>query len=249
MSHPASAVRDAPHSHDPRSDDPYALPAGGVDLLLIAAVLAVAASIVHAMLFAPIEASQGVAQKIFYVHVSSAIVGLYLGFGLMAITSALYLWLREERVDRMAESAAEVGFVFMTVVLLTGPIWAKPVWGTWWSWDARLTLTLFTWLIVLGYLTLRNAIEDAAQRARYSAVFGILVGLLVPFIHLATTMFRTLHPQPILLKPSTPSMPPEMVQAWLYVQGAFVLLFVALLRSRYRYGVERDLLRALRGEQ
>jgi heme exporter protein C len=220
---------------------------GGPDLLLGAAVVAVAAALVHAVYFTPVEAAQGPAQKIFYLHVSSAIVALYLGFGLLAVTSAVYLWLREERVDRMAESAAEVGLVFMSVVLLTGPIWARPIWGTWWTWDARLTLTLFTWLIVLGYLTLRNAIEDRAQRARYSAVLGILAGLLVPFIHLSTTMFRTLHPQPILLKPSAPSMPHEMVMSWMYAQGAFVLLFVALLRVRYRYGEERDRLAALRG--
>ena len=219
----------------------------GPDLLLGAAVIAVAAAVVHALFFTPVEAMQGPAQKIFYIHVSSAIVALYLGFGLLSVTSAVYLWLREERVDRMAESAAEVGLVFMTVVLLTGPIWAKPIWGTWWSWDARLTLTLFTWLIVLGYLTLRNAIEDRAQRARYSAVLGILAGLLVPFIHLSTTMFRTLHPQPILLKPSAPSMPHEMVMTWMYAQGAFVLLFVALMRARYRYGLERERLAELRG--
>lgn len=219
------------------------------DYLLGAAVVAVAAAVVHATLFTPLEAVQGAAQKIFYVHVSSAIVALYLGFGLTAVTSGLYLWLRDERVDRMAESAAEVGFVFMSVVLLTGPLWAKPIWGTFWSWDARLTLTLFTWLIVLGYLTLRGAIEDREQRARFSAVLGILTGLLVPFIHLATSMFRTLHPQPLLLKPSTPSMPPDMVTTWLYMQGAFVLLFVALLRSRYRYGLERDTLALLRGAE
>jgi heme exporter protein C len=219
----------------------------GPDLLLGAAVLAVAAAVVHALFFTPVEAMQGPAQKIFYIHVPSAITALYLGFGLLAVTSAIYLWLREERVDRMAESAAEVGLVFMTVVLLTGPIWARPIWGTWWSWDARLTLTLFTWLIVLGYLTLRNAIEDRAQRARYSAVLGILAGLLVPFIHLSTTMFRTLHPQPILLKPSSPSMPHEMVMTWLYAQGAFVLLFIALMRARYRYGLDRDRLAELRG--
>jgi heme exporter protein C len=181
------------------------------------------------------------------VHVPSAIVALYLGFGLLAITSGVYLWLRDERVDRMAESAAEVGLVFMTVVLLTGPLWAKPIWGTYWSWDARLTLTLFTWLIVLGYLTLRGAIEDPEQRARYSAVLGILAGLLVPFIHLSTTMFRTLHPQPVLIKPGTPSMPHEMVMTWLWAQAAFVLLFAALMRSRYRYGAERDALARVRG--
>lgn len=217
------------------------------DYLLLAATVAVIAAISHAIWFTPIEASQGIAQKIFYVHVSSAIVALYLGFALLAITSGLYLWLRDERVDWMAESAAEVGFVFMSVVLLTGPLWGKPIWGTFWSWDARLTLTLFTWLIVLGYLTLRGAIEERDQRARFSAVLGILAGLLIPFIHLATTMFRTLHPQPILLKPSTPSMPHEMVMTWLYAQGAFILLFIAFMRMRYRYAVERDQLAQLRG--
>jgi len=219
----------------------------GPDLLLGAAVLAVIAALVHSLFFTPTEAMQGPAQKIFYLHVSSAIVALYLGFGLLAVTSAVYLWLREERVDRMAESAAEVGLVFMTVVLLTGPLWGKPIWGTYWTWDARLTLTLFTWLIVLGYLTLRNAIEDRAQRARYSAVLGILAGLLVPFIHLSTTMFRTLHPQPILLKPSAPSLPPEQLTTFLFSFGAFFLLFVALLRARYRYAVDRDRLAELRG--
>jgi heme exporter protein C len=217
------------------------------DLLLAAAVIAVAGALINAAYFTPMEAIQGPAQKIFYVHVPSAIVALYLGFGLLAVTSGLYLWLRDERVDRMAESAAEVGLVFMTVVLLTGPLWGKPIWGTYWTWDARLTLTLFTWLIVLGYLTLRGAIDDREQRARFSAVLGILAGLLVPFIHLSTTMFRTLHPQPVLIKPSTPSMPHEMVMTWMYAQIAFVLLFIALMRSRYRYGVERDTLARLRG--
>ena len=215
--------------------------------LSLLAFIAVVATFVRALWFTPLEAVQGPAQKIFYVHVPSAFVALYVGFGLLAVTSALYLWLRDERLDRVAESAAEVGLVFMTVVLLTGPLWGKPIWGTYWTWDARLTLTLFTWLIVLGYLTLRNAIEDRAQRARFSAVLGILAGLLVPFIHLSTTMFRTLHPQPILLKPSTPSMPHEMTMMWLYAQGAFLLLFVALMRSRYRYATDRDRLAELRG--
>ncbi len=220
---------------------------GGIDLLLAASVLAVAAAVVYVVAFTPVEAMQGPAQKIFYVHVSSAIIALYLGFGLLTVTSAVYLWLRDDRVDRLAESSAEVGLVFMTVVLLTGPIWGKPIWGTWWTWDARLTLTLFTWLIVLGYLTLRNAIEDRAQRARYAAVLGILTGLLVPFIHLSTTMFRTLHPQPVLIKPSGPSMPPEMVTTWLFMQGALTLLFFALLRARYRLGTDREALAALQG--
>jgi heme exporter protein C len=142
----------------------------------------------------------------------------------------------------MAESSAEVGLVYMTVTLITGPLWGKPVWGTWWTWDARLTLTLFTWFIVLGYLVLRGAIEDRGQRARFSAVLGILAALLVPFIHLSVYLFRTLHPQPIVLKPDRPSLPPEMLLTLGLSFAAFLLLFAALLRTRYRWATERDLL-------
>jgi heme exporter protein C len=240
MTHSASAI-DASARREP-------LPkSGGPDVLLAAAVVAVVAALVRAIAFTPIEATQGAAQKIFYVHVPSAFIALYLGFALLAIASALYLWLREERLDRVAESSAEVGLTFMTVTLISGPLWGKPIWGTWWSWDARLTLTLFTWLIVLGYLTLRNAIEDRAQRARYSAVLGVLAGLLVPFIHLSVYLFRTLHPMPIVLKPSAPSLPREQLTTFLLSFGAFVLLFFALLRARYHYAVERDRLAELRG--
>ncbi len=217
----------------------------GVPWLPLAAAIALAAAAVRALFFTPTEALQGAAQKIFYVHVPSAVVALYLSLGVLAVTSALYLWLKDERLDRMAESAAEVGFVFMSVVIITGPIWARPIWGVWWTWDARLTLTLFLWFVIFGYLVMRGAVDDPSLRARYAAVLGLLAPLLVPFIHLSVVMFRTLHPQAIVLKPSAPSMPGEMVTTWLVAQGAFVLLFAALLRARYRYGVERDELSAL----
>jgi len=216
-----------------------------VNWLAVAAALALAGATVRALLFTPVEALQGAAQKIFYIHVPSAVVALYVAIGVLAVTSALYLWLKDERLDRMAESAAEVAFVFMSVVLVTGPIWARPIWGVWWTWDARLTLTLFLWFVIFGYLVLRGAVEDPSLRARYSAVLGVLAPLLVPFIHLSVVMFRTLHPQAIVLKPSAPSMPPEMVRTWLVAQGAFLLLFAALLRARYRYAAERDRLLAL----
>src|SRR5215218_689421 len=144
------------------------------DWLLVVAILALIGTFVRAIYFTPPEAKQGAAQKIFYVHVPSAFIGLYVAFGIVAVAGALYLWLRDERLDRIAASAAEVGVVFMTVVLLTGPMWGKPIWGTWWTWDARLTLTLFAWFVFLGYLILRGAIDDPAVRARYSAVLGVL---------------------------------------------------------------------------
>src|SRR5204862_545463 len=142
-------------------------------------------------------------------------------------------------------SAAEVGLLFTTVVLVTGPIWGKPIWGAWWTWDARLTLTLFLWFVTAAYLVLRGAIDEPAMRARYSAVLGILAALLIPFIHLSVYLFRTLHPMPIVLKPDRPSLPTEMLVTFLSFFAACALLCVALIRARYRYGVERDALVAL----
>jgi heme exporter protein C len=215
---------------------------GGFDWLLAAAVLAVAATFIRAIYFTPVEALQGAAQKIFYIHAPSAFIGLYVAFGIVAVAGGLYLWLRDERLDRVAASAAEVGVVFMTVVLITGPMWGKPIWGAWWTWDARLTLTLFLWCVFVGYLILRGAIDDPATRARYSAVLGLLGALLVPFIHLSVYLFRTLHPMPIVLKPSRPSLPPSMLTTFLMACLAFVLLFAALVRVRYRLAVAEDAL-------
>ena len=211
------------------------------DPLLGVAIVGIAALFVRALAFTPIEARQGAAQKILYVHATSAIVGLYLAFGLMAVSSLLYLWLKDPKLDRVAESAAEVGLVYTTAVLVTGPLWGKTIWGAWWTWDARLTSTLFLWFIIVAYLLLRGAVEERGRRARYSAVLGILASLLVPFIHLSVYLFRTLHPMPIVLKPSAPSMPPEMRLTFFAGLLAFTLLLAALLRTRYRLATLRDL--------
>ena len=207
--------------------------------LSIAAMAAIAITYIRAIFFTPLEALQGPAQKILYVHAPAAWVA-FMAFFLVAVASGLYLWLREDRLDRIAESSAEVGVVFTTVVLTTGPLWGKPVWGAYWTWDARLTLTLFLWFIYVAYLVMRGALEDRSMRARYSAVLGILGALLIPFIHLSVYLFRTLHPQPILLKPSAPSLPGEMLTTLLIAFASFTLLYVALLRARYRYAVTRD---------
>lgn len=210
-----------------------------ISKLSLAAIIAVVATFVRAIFFTPFEAVQGPAQKIFYIHAPAAWVA-FLAFGLVAVAGLLYLWLREERLDRIAESSAEVGVVFTTVVLTTGPLWGKPIWGTYWTWDARLTLTLFLWFIYVGYIILRGAIEDRAMRARYSAILGILGALLIPFIHLSVYLFRTLHPMPIVMKPSSPSLPKEMLETLALAFGSFTLLYAAFLRARYNYAVERD---------
>ncbi|MGH7663320.1 MAG: cytochrome c biogenesis protein CcsA [Gemmatimonadaceae bacterium] len=221
------------------TDAPLSRNTTGIDWLLALAALAVAGTYVRAIFFTPIEALQGPAQKIFYMHAPAAWVA-FLAFGLVAIAGGLYLWLRDGRLDRFAESSAEVGLLFTTVVLITGPLWGRPVWGTWWTWDARLTLTLFLWFIYLGYLLLRGAVDDHVLRARYSAVLGILGALLIPFIHLSVYLFRTLHPQPIVMKPSRPSLPDDMLVTLLIAFLSFTLLYAAFVRARYRYAVVRD---------
>jgi len=212
----------------------------GRDWLLVSGWLAVAALYVRAVAFTPVEAMQGPAQKILYVHATTAFVALYLAFALMAVCSLLYLFLKDEKLDRLAESCAEVGLAFTTVVLISGPLWGRPVWGAWWTWDARLTATLFLWFIIAGYLLLRGAVEERGMRARYSAVLGLLAALLVPFIHLSVYMFRTMHPMPIVLKASKPSMSPEMLVTFVAGFLAFTLLFAGLVRARYRYATLRD---------
>jgi heme exporter protein C len=195
--------------------------------------------------YAPIEARQGLAQKIFYLHVPAAWSAL-LAFSLVGIASVLYLWLKDLRLDRFAAASAEVGVAFSAVMLTTGPIWAKPIWGTWWTWDARLTLTLFLFFLFVGYLALRAAVHDPAERARFSAVVGILGMLLVPFIHLSVYLFRTLHPQPIVLKPSAPSLPPEMLHTLLLSMAVFTLLYLGFVTARYGLSLAEEAGEAIR---
>jgi heme exporter protein C len=210
-----------------------------VDGLLVLGVVAFAAAMIRGAFFTPPDAAQGMAQKIFYVHAPSAFVALYCACGLVFICSALWLWLKDERLDRVAEASTEVGLAFMTVVLITGPLWGRPIWGAWWTWDARLTLSLFLWFVLLGYQILRGAVEEPEQRARFSAVLGVLAGLLVPFIHLSVYLFRTLHPMPIVLKPSSPSLSNEMLTSFLFSMTAIILLFFGLVRARYRLAIDR----------
>ena len=205
----------------------------------VVALAGLAAVYVLALRYTPVEARQGVAQKIFYLHVPSAWCAL-MAFSLVGLASALYLWLHDPRLDRFAAASAEVGVAFSAVMLTTGPIWAKPIWGTWWTWDARLTLTLFLFFLFIGYLALRASVHEPAERARFSAVVGILGMLLVPFIHLSVYLFRTLHPQPVVLKPSAPSLPPEMLRTLLVSMAVFTVLYVGLVTLRYGLGLAED---------
>ncbi len=204
-----------------------------IGLVLLAAVY------VRALAYTPAEQLQGLAQKIYYLHVPAAIWA-ETAMILVGVASIGYLFLKDPRLDRFAHASAEVGTVFAIILLTTGPIWGKPIWGTWWTWDARLTLSLFLFLLYVGYLLLRGAIVDPGSRARFSAVLGICGMVLVPFIHLSVYMFRTLHPMPIVLKPSSPSLPPSMLATWLFSVGVFTLLYVGFVVQRYALSYLRE---------
>src|SRR5437899_12467422 len=141
----------------------------------------------------PTEADMGIVQRIFYFHVASAWVA-FLGFFLVAGASAVYLWNGSPTADRLAYAAAEVGVLFCTLVLVTGPIWARPIWGVWWTWDPRLTMTVVLWAIYASYLMLRAFGGGDAARARYAAVLGIVGVLDIPLIVVSVRLLRGIHP-------------------------------------------------------
>ncbi|CAN5239076.1 heme ABC transporter permease [soil metagenome] len=186
--------------------------------------------------FVPTERSMGIVQCIFYVHLPSALVA-YLGVAILALCSIGYLWLRDDRLDAIAVSAAELATLFLTVVLVTGPLWGKIAWGAWWVWDARLTTTLLLWLMLLGYFTLRSATDDPERGRRFGAVMAIVAAVDVPLIHLSVNWFRSQHPKPVILRPEGPRADPAIVETLLVSLLAFTLLFLALLL--FRYGLER----------
>ncbi len=197
--------------------------------------LAMLAMLYMALIYAPREATQGDAQRIFYLHIGS-VLGTYLAFFVTFVGSIAYLWRRWEGADLVARCSAEVGLLFTTILLLSGAIWGKPIWGTWWTWDARLTTTLILWFIYAGYLMLRAYGGETAQIARSAAVVGIVGVFDIPIIHFAVIWWRTLHPTPVVVR-SDPQLEAAMAQAMGVALLAFLLLYLYLLVQRLR--VER----------
>ena len=151
---------------------------------------------VYMVVTAPIDATQGVIQKILYVHVPLA-YGAYLGFVVTALSGAFYLWKADEKWDRLAVAGAEVGVIFCTLMLVTGPIWARGTWGKWWSWDPRLTVTLLLWFVYLAYLLLRNFSDGGSRAARFAGVYGLVGAALIPLNYFVIEIFggRGMHPE------------------------------------------------------
>jgi heme exporter protein C len=197
----------------------------------VCALLGVAA---YAVFFlAPMERTMREIQRIFYLHVPSAWTG-FLAFFIVFIANIAYLAKRRPRWDWLGVSAAEVGLAFCTVVLVTGPIWAKPVWGIWWTWDARLTSTFVLWLLYAAYLVLRTMLPESDRRAMVSAVFGIFAFLDVPLVYFSIRLWRTQHPQPVIAGGSGSGLDPRMWHVLLLSWAALLSLMVLFLSKRYR---------------
>ncbi|MCC7429409.1 cytochrome c biogenesis protein CcsA [bacterium] len=190
-------------------------------------------------IFAPIEKTMGVVQKIFYFHVSSAWIG-FLSFFVVFVYSIAGLVKQNRISDIIAVSAAELGLLFMTIVLVTGPIWAKPVWFVWWVWDARLTLTLVTWLIYLGYLMLRKYLPDNSQKANLSAVVGIIGFIAIPINYFSIRWWRTQHPSPVIGGGENSGLSPEMKIAFFTCLLTFTLLYALLLLKKIKLEKAKD---------
>ncbi|MBI3248108.1 MAG: cytochrome c biogenesis protein CcsA [Deltaproteobacteria bacterium] len=189
-------------------------------------------------LYVPNEQQQGLPQRIFYFHLPIAL-NTYLGFFIVAGASASYLWQGDRFSDLLAQAAAEIGMVFCTLVILTGALWARPIWGVWWTWDPRLTMVVILWTIYAAYLLLRMFAGDTEQTARYAAVLGVVGVLDIPILHIATRLWRGIHPK-------VDKMAPEMMWTLLMGMSAFLLLFCWLLWLRVRNLSQRDDIAALR---
>lgn len=182
-----------------------------------------------AFLQAPREKTMGDLQRIFYFHVPAGITGL-IAFAVNFFASLMYLIRRKRVWDNVALASAEVGVMFMTMVLVTGPIWAKPVWLVWWTWSPRLTSSLVLWMLYVAYLLVRNYVPDADRRAMMSAVFGIVAFVDAPIVWFSIRWWRDIHPSPML---ETGGLSPQMRPALWTCVAVFQILFVYLARRRF----------------
>lgn len=180
--------------------------------------------------YAPQDFLQGPVQRIFYLHVSAAIAA-YGCFAVVLVGGIIYLRNESPVADRFARAGALVGLVFTTVTLVMGMLWAKPIWGTFWTWDARLTSTLVLWIIYAGYLLVRRLAEPGRQAARFAAVVGIFGFVDVPVVHFSVTWWRTVHPGPIIVNDA---LPPQMLATFLFTMACTLALAAAMIGIRYR---------------
>jgi heme exporter protein C len=203
-------------------------------LFPIVVFVAMLAALYLVFMVVPNEREMGIVQRIFYFHVSSAWVA-FLGFFVVAGASGVYLWNGSRGADRLAAAAAESGVLFCTFVLVTGPIWARPIWGAWWTWDPRLTMTVILWTIYASYLLLRAFGGGEDQISRYAAVLGIVGAIDIPLIVVSVRLWRGMHPAVMMSRdPQGGLRDPFMRLTLLVAATAFLLVYAWLLLVRLR---------------
>lgn len=195
-------------------------------LLDIICFIMVSVALYFVFIYAPTEQVMGVVQKIFYFHVASAWIAFF-GFFVTFICSITLFVTNRYIFDDIASASAEIGVIFCTIVLITGPIWAKPIWGTWWTWDPRLTTTLILWFIYIGYIMLRNFVDEEDKRAKFSAALGIIGFIDVPIVFLSIRWWRTIHPN--VLQKGGGGLAPEMLTTLLISVAAFTLIYIVFM--------------------
>ncbi len=214
----------------------------------LAAAAAMLVALWFVFFYAPTERTMGDLQRIFYFHVSS----WWLAFGAFFVVAGASIgWLRTRRAswDAAALAAAEIGVLFTTIGLAMGMLWAKPAWGIWWTWDARLTTAFVLWLIYLGYLLLRSYVEDPTRRANLAAVLGILGAADIPIVYFSIFWWRTQHPQPVIMGGPDSGLHPDMALTLAVCVAAFTVLFIWLFGWRRRLETERRALYRIRRER
>ncbi len=182
-------------------------------------------------LYAPQETTMGEVQRIFYIHMPTAVTALT-AYSAAFVASMVYLVKRHRTADDVAYASAEVGFIFCTCVLVTGPLWAKPAWGIWWTWDARLTSTFVLWLLFISYLMLRRYLINPDQAEVLAAVVSIIGFADAIFDYMSIRWFRTQHPQPVVAGGPGSGLDPSMKLTLAVSLGAFLCLAVYLIRQR-----------------
>jgi heme exporter protein C len=198
------------------------LTALAVFLMLVAAAMI--------FVYAPEDYLQKEPQRIFYLHVSTAIAA-FACFAVVLVASLVYLRRESEAADRLARASAQVGLVLTTVTIVMGMLYAKPIWGTFWTWDARLTSTLVLWIIYAGYLLLRRLADPGRQVARFAAVVGIFGFIDVPIVYFSVTWWRTQHPGPVIVNDA---LPPAMLLTFLVTMACTLFLAAVMVAVRYR---------------
>lgn len=186
------------------------------------------AALFMVFIYVPTEKDTGIVQRIFYFHVPVAWVS-FLAFFITFITSIVYISKRQEKWDAIASASVEIGVVFTTLVLITGPIWAKSVWGIWWTWDARLTTSLVLWLIYVAYLLVRGFADEPSRGARYSAVIGIIGFIDVPLVFLTVNLWRTQHPTTIIFEGGLTA---SMLTTLIVCIAAFTIFYLIMIIQR-----------------